>query len=68
MFSTFLTERHEFVNRTYRCNGRGRLLLTETLSFDDLTKHDVFVVKMRSQRGGDEELGSVGIGAGVGHR
>ena len=44
------------------------LLLTNTLSLDDLTKHDVFVVEVWSFLGGDEELGSVGIGASVGHR
>jgi len=43
-------------------------LLTNALSSDDLTKYDMFVVEVRSFHGGDEELGSVGVGASVGHR
>ena len=42
--------------------------LTDTLSFDDLAKHDMLVVQVGSLYSGDEELGSIGVGAGVCHR
>lgn len=49
--------------------GGGKMRrLTYTLSFDDLTKHDMFAVEVWSLYGGDEELRSIGVGAGIRHR
>jgi hypothetical protein len=39
----------------------------EGLFVSDLAKDDVTVIKPRGLNGGDEELGTVGVGAGVGH-
>jgi hypothetical protein len=37
------------------------------LSLGDLTEDNVLAIEPRGDDGGDEELGSVGVGSGVGH-
>ena len=52
-------------------SGVGTLaldLLDEVLALNDLAEDDVLAVEPRGDDGGDEELGSVGVGSGVGHR
>ena len=67
--STLLTEKKRSLRTIHTRAGAGEeLLLTNALSSDDLTKHDVLVIEVRSFHGGDEELGSIGVGASVGHR
>ncbi len=41
--------------------------LDDVLTGNDLAKDDVTTVEVRSGNRGDEELGAVGVGAGVGH-
>jgi len=49
--------------------GTKRLDLSDEVeTFGDLSKHDVLAVEPAGDDGGDEELGAVGVGAGVGHR
>jgi hypothetical protein len=42
-------------------------LLDEVLSLGDLTEDNVLAVQPGGNDGGDEELGSVGVGSSVGH-
>lgn len=51
-------------------SGVGTLSLDlpdEVLSLGDLTEDDVLAVQPGGNDGGDEELGSVGVGSSVGH-
>jgi hypothetical protein len=51
-------------------SGVGTLTLDlpdEVLALGDLTEDDVLAVQPRGNNGGDEELGSVGVGSSVGH-
>jgi hypothetical protein len=51
-------------------SGVGTLTLDlpdEVLTLGDLTEDDVLAVQPRGNNGGDEELGSVGVGSSVGH-
>jgi hypothetical protein len=51
-------------------SGVGTLSLDlpdEVLSLGDLTEDDVLTVQPGGNDGGDEELGSVGVGSSVGH-
>jgi len=41
--------------------------LSDVLAFKDLTKHNVLAVQPRSLDRGDEELGTIGVGAGIRH-
>lgn len=53
---------------TARVGALALNLLDEVLALDDLAEDDVLAVEPRGDDGGDEELGSVGVGSGVGHR
>ena len=53
-----------------RTTGVGTVsldLLDQIVVVDDLAENDVLAVQPRGLDGGDEELGSVGVGSGVGH-
>lgn len=51
-----------------KIKGGGRCKLTDALSSDDLAEHYMFVVEVGGLHGCDEELRSVGVGTGIGHR
>lgn len=68
VFSTLLTETPSSRTVYARIGGGGKRQLTDTLSFDDLTECDMFVVEVGGWHSGDEELRSVGVGTGIGHR
>src|SRR5689334_13759289 len=59
---------NRFARLTARVGAKGLNLLDEVLAGDDLTEDDVLAVEPRGDDGGDEELGAVGVGSGVGHR
>lgn len=42
-------------------------LVDNVVALEDLAEHDVLAIQPRGDGGGDEELGAVGVLAGVGH-
>jgi hypothetical protein len=52
---------------TSRVGTEALDLLDKVLALGDLTKDNVLAVQPRGNDGGDEELGSVGVGSSVGH-
>ena len=54
--------------RTTRVGTVSLDLLDQLVVVDDSAENDVLAVQPRGLDGGDEELRSVGVGSGVGHR
>lgn len=52
---------------TSRVGTEALDLLDEVLALGDLTEDNVLAVQPRGNDGGDEELGSVGVGSSIGH-
>ena len=52
---------------TARATSLDRLDEALALAVSDLAEDDVLAVEPRSDDSGDEELGSIGVGAGIGH-
>ena len=53
--------------RTTRVGTVSLDLLDQLVVVDDSAENDVLAVQPRGLDGGDEELGSVGVGSGVSH-
>jgi hypothetical protein len=49
------------------CYKRLEGYLDNILSSHNTSRDSVLVVEMRSRDGGDEELGTVGVGSSIGH-
>lgn len=70
LVSVIVSDLSEHVIGISLTSGVGTLSLDlsdEVLALGDLTEDDVLVVQPRGDDGGDEELGSVGVGSSVGH-
>ena len=68
--SASLAYNHCIIQVARLTSGVGTLSLDlpdEILSLGDLTEDDVLTVQPGGNDGGDEELGSVGVGSSVGH-
>lgn len=57
----------DFLRRFSRLGSKGLQLLDDVHSFDHCAEDHMPVVQPRGLDGGDEELGSVGVWASVGH-